>query len=325
MRERTLLVGSITVVAAAVGFAMLGPLARFAYDAGMEPFSFVAWRAAFGTLIVAIYAALRISRGRRFVAPWRLPGRQGWFLALAALTAITLNVASFIAFGRTTIALVLLGFYTYPAFVAAIAVARGDERLDAIRATALVVSLAGMVLVVAGGLDPSGPVRADALGIALALVAALSQTVFVTISRHGYSSMPTDQAMGWMLAATMVSSAAIALGTGAAAQLVLPLTSGQALAIAAVAGLFGAGIPSLFFLTGIRTIGGTRTGILMLFEPLGGVLLAALLLDERLQPIQAVGGAAILGAALLLQRSAADVEPAPTMRAGPGVVPGAER
>jgi drug/metabolite transporter (DMT)-like permease len=137
--------------------------------------------------------------------------------------------------------------------------------------------------------------------------------------------MPTDQAMGWMLAATMVSSAAIALGTGAAAQLVLPLTSGQALAIAAVAGLFGAGIPSLFFLTGIRTIGGTRTGILMLFEPLGGVLLAALLLDERLQPIQAVGGAAILGAALLLQRSAADVEPAPAMQAGPGVVPGAER
>src|SRR5512134_1930959 len=109
MRERTLLVGSITVVAAAGGFAMLGPLARFAYDAGMEPFSFVAWRAAFGTLIVAIYAALRISRGRRFVAPWRLPARQGWLLALAALTAITLNVASFIAFGRTTIALVLLG------------------------------------------------------------------------------------------------------------------------------------------------------------------------------------------------------------------------
>lgn len=325
MRGRTLLVGSLTVVAAAVGFGMLGPLARFAYDVGMEPFSFVAWRAAFGTLIVAFYAALRISRGRRFVAPWRLAGRQGLLLGLAALMGITLNVASFIAFGRTTIALVLLGFYTYPAFVAGVAAVRGDERLDTIRTTALVVSLAGMVLVVAGGLDPAGPVRADALGIVLALVAALSQTVFVTVSRHGYSSMPTDQAMGWMLAATMASSAAIAVATGSAAQLLLPVTSAQALAIAAVAGLFGAGIPSLFFLAGIRTIGGTRTGILMLFEPLVGVLLAALLLDERIAPIQVVGGAAILGAALLLQRSAADVEPAPGLPTGPGFVPGAER
>jgi DME family drug/metabolite transporter len=323
MRERSLLVGSITVVVAAVGFAMLGPLARFAYDAGLEPFSFVAWRAAFGTLVVTVYAAWRISRGRRFVAPWRLPDRQGQMLAIASLMGIALNVATFIAFGRTTVALVLLGFYTYPAFVAAVAVARRHEPLDSIRATALVISLGGMVLVVAGGLDPSGPVRADALGIGLSLVAALSQTVFVTISRTGYSSMPTEQAMGWLLAATMVVSGIIALVTGSGAQLALPAASGEALAIAALAGILGAGIPSLLFLTGIRTIGGTRTGILMLFEPVVGVLLAAALLDQRIQPIQAVGGAAILAAALLLQRSAA--RPASIVRGRAGVVPGTER
>ena len=43
----------------------------------------------------------------------------------------------------------------------------------------------------------------------------------------------------------------------------------------------------------------------MLFEPVVGVALAALLLDERLAPIQVAGGLAILGAALILQRSAA--------------------
>ena len=43
----------------------------------------------------------------------------------------------------------------------------------------------------------------------------------------------------------------------------------------------------------------------MLFEPVVGVALAAILLDERLAPIQVAGGLAILGAALILQRSAA--------------------
>jgi hypothetical protein len=58
------------------------------------------------------------------------------------------------------------------------------------------------------------------------------------------------------------------------------------------------------FLTGIRRIGGTRAGILMLFEPVVGVALAAALLDEHLAPIQVVGGLCVLGAALILQRSA---------------------
>jgi drug/metabolite transporter (DMT)-like permease len=70
-------------------------------------------------------------------------------------------------------------------------------------------------------------------------------------------------------------------------------------------GLFAAAIPSIMFLTGIRLVGGTRAGILMLFEPVVGVALAALLLDEHLAPIQVLGGIAILAAALILQRSAA--------------------
>jgi drug/metabolite transporter (DMT)-like permease len=47
----------------------------------------------------------------------------------------------------------------------------------------------------------------------------------------------------------------------------------------------------------------------MLIEPLVGVTLAAVLLHEALVPIQVLGGAAILAAALLLQREAPTVEP----------------
>lgn len=306
MRERPVLIGSLTVIAAAAGFGLLGPLARFAYDAGLGPISFVAWRAGIGTLVVAGYAAWRIRHGRALVLPWRIPVRQRPALAVAGLMGLILNVAMFFAFERSTIAIVLLAFYTYPALVAVVAVARGHERLDTVRVMALVMALGGMVLVVLGGLDPAAGVRVDLIGIGLALLAALSQTTFVTISRAGYASMPTEQVMAWILGISVVSSVVLAAATGEATELARPLQSGTALWLAIIAGALGAGIPGILFLTGIRTIGGTRTGILMLFEPIVGVALAAALLDERIVPIQALGGVAILGAAILLQRSAPD-------------------
>ena len=60
-------------------------------------------------------------------------------------------------------------------------------------------------------------------------------------------------------------------------------------------------------IAGIRAIGGLRAGILMLFEPVVGVALAAWLLSEDLAPIQVLGAVAILGAAVILQRTARPV------------------
>jgi len=58
----------------------------------------------------------------------------------------------------------------------------------------------------------------------------------------------------------------------------------------------------------------------MLFEPLVGVTLAALLLHETLLPIQVAGGAAILAAAVVLQRTAP-----PGERIEPAGLPSVER
>jgi drug/metabolite transporter (DMT)-like permease len=92
----------------------------------------------------------------------------------------------------------------------------------------------------------------------------------------------------------------------------------------AFTGIAAAAMPSLGFLTGIRLIGGTRAGILMLLEPVVGVALAAWLLAEGLEWIQVLGATAILGAALLLQRSTrrGAVVPAGDDSKAPVIVPG---
>lgn len=308
MRDRRFLPGSLALILAASGFGLLGPVARLAYETGIEPMAFVAWRALFGLIAVGVIVALQSRRGSALANPLRQPRGDVIGLAIVAVAGLALNLATFIAFDLTTIALVLLAFYTYPALVAVVALALGHERLDRTRLVALVLAIGGMVLVVAGGPGPAdGGKPFNPIGVGLGLVAAVSQTVFITVSRGRFAGIPSVQAMGWVIFLIPVVCIPLALAIGN--DLAVPLREPRALAFAAIAGVAGAGIPSALFLYGVRAIGGTRAGILMLIEPLVGVTLAAVLLHEALVPIQVVGGAAILTAALLLQRQAPTVEP----------------
>jgi drug/metabolite transporter (DMT)-like permease len=312
------LIGFGIVLGAAALFGTLGPLSRFAYDAGMEPAAFVGWRALIGLAGMGAYVAWRVRRGATRLVRWGdLAVRSRAMLLLAAVVGFTLNLCMFIAFDRITVALALLGFYTYPAMVAAANVAMGRERLDQTRGLALGLAILGMIAVVASQLDPTGGIRLDAIGIGLALGAAVSQTVFVVVSRDGYDEVPTEQAMAFVLLVTVLGAVALAVVAGSPTSLTYPLVAPNVLPLLLFTGIFAAAIPSLGFLTGIRAIGGTRAGILMLFEPVVGVALAAWLLGEALVPIQLVGATAILAAALLLHRSASGPDTGrPTI--GPG-------
>jgi drug/metabolite transporter (DMT)-like permease len=303
--DRPPVAGFAIVIVAASLFGTLGPLSRFAYDAGMEPLPFVAWRGLIALIATALFVTWRIRRGSMRLTRWTdLDHGARLSLAVAALMGFTLNLAMFISFDLVTIALALLGFYTYPVIVAGVNVALGRETLDRPRIVALALAIAGMVAVVASQLDPSAGIRFDAIGFGLALAAAVSQAVYVVISKSGYQKVPAAQAMVVVLGTTVVCGFALAIMTGAGAALAYPLGDPSILPLLVFTGLFAAAIPSILFLSGIRLVGGTRAGILMLFEPVVGVALAALLLDEKLAPIQVAGGVAILGAALILQRSA---------------------
>jgi DME family drug/metabolite transporter len=299
--------GFAIVLGAATLFGTLGPLSRFAYDAGMEPVAFVAWRALIGIGGTLAFVVWRLGRGSvRLVHLGALPRRARVTLFVAGLTGFTLNLCMFIAFDRITVALALLGFYTYPALVAIANVALGRERLDTPRLIALGLALLGMVAVVASQLDPNAGIRFDALGFGLALGAAVSQMVFVVISRDGYREVPTEQAMTTVLVISVIGATSLAILSGHADALALPVRQPSILPLLLFTGIFAAAIPSLAFLAGIRAIGGTRAGILMLFEPVVGVVLAAWLLGESLAPIQLAGALAILGAAVILQRGSSE-------------------
>ena len=298
------LAGAGLVALAAACFGTLGPLSRFAGDAGVDSLTLVTWRAALGALVVGAYISFRlVSSGVRPVSFRNLPVRDRWFMLAAAATNMVLNLAAFIAFERITIALTLLVFYLYPAGVALVSTLWFGERLDRVRWTALGVSLGGMALVVAGA-ESLGTV--DPIGIGLAFIAALSQVFYVLAARHGFANVPGPQAAALTMggAATLYLLIAVGVavtGFGSLEALGQPVASSDAIVPVLLAGVIGAGIPTLAFITGIRRLGPSRAAILATLEPVVGVALAAWLLAEQPAAVQVIGGALILGAAVLLQ------------------------
>jgi drug/metabolite transporter, DME family len=300
------LLGAGLVALAAACFGTLGPLSRFANEAGVDALPLVTWRAALGAAVVLVFIGLRrLLRGRP--SGWslrRIPVRDRWFMAAAAAANCALNFAAFVAFERIEIALTLLVFYLYPAGVAIASTLWFGERLDGARWAALGVSLGGMALVMAG----AGPLgELDALGIGLAFAAALCQVFYVLAARHGFAHVPGPQAAAFTMGGASVLYLGLALVLGSAADLVQPVASVAAIWPVVLAGVIGAGVPTLSFILGIRRLGPPRAAIISTLEPVVGVGLAAWLLAEQPTGLQLAGGALILAAAVLLQ-----LRPGPT-------------
>lgn len=289
--------GALLIVIGAVGFGTLGPLARFADDAGVTSLALVTWRAGVGA--VAIVAVLLLRRSAGSYRRWReIPARERWFVAAASASNALLNLGMFIAFLRIGIALSLLIFYIYPAFVALASAAWFGDRLDRIRWAALATSLLGAVLVVAGGGDLG---ELDFFGMGLALMAAFCQTYYALAASHAFRSIPGPQAAAITMGGAATLYLVGALAVGQIADVAVPLSHATALWPVLLAGLLGAAIPTYCFITGIRLIGAPRATILSTLEPVVGVALAALLFSEIPAALQVVGGALIVAAGVLLQ------------------------
>lgn len=287
---------------------MSGPLARFAFDAGFTAVSFATWRAIASALALLVLLALGVLMRRAVLVPWSTMTRLEHIQLVAMgvfVTGTTLGL--FLSMERTTIALTLIVFYTYPTIVAIAAVRIYGETLGSARVGAILMASLGMLILLLSPAFDDGGLRLDAFGVAFALVAAACQAGYALTASRGFASVPALQA------ATLVRT--IAMGfyglllvpfvflLGEGASLIDPVGTAWAWTLILVSGIVGAALPTAMLIAGYRRVGPTRGAVLMLFEPLVGVLLAAVLLSERPTPLQLVGGLLVLAGAALVQLS----------------------
>ena len=123
---------------------------------------------------------------------------------------------------------------------------------------------------------------------------------------RGFRSVPSFQAatlIRWAaLLVYVVLVIPLVVVTGGGPELGSAVTVAEAWTLVLLAASLGAAVPAVALVIGYRRIGSVRGAILMLFEPVVGVALAALLLGERPAPLQLVGGLLVLAGAALAQR-----------------------
>jgi len=204
------------------------------------------------------------------------------YLGLSALKYIPVANATFL-------------FFTYPAWVAVIAAIRRTEPLTSVRLMALGLSLAGITVMIGG----SATVSANPAGILLALGAAVAYSIYIpTMERlqKGFTPLATALlvCLGAMIAFMVLAA------VGGSLTLALPRTAWIAIVVLALVSTVAA---FQLFLGGLAVLGPVRTAIVSSVEPFAAALMGAALLGQPLTVPTFLGGALIISAVVLLQRS----------------------
>lgn len=310
------------MVLAAAAFGTLGPIARAANEVGFSAVSFAVWRAAVSLVALVVLLAVAVRAGWVRPTPWSAVSHleRLQLVAMGAFVGGT-TLTLFAAFERTTIALTLIVLYTFPVIVAIAAVPLYGEHLGWRRSLAIGLAMLGLTMVVISPGAGEADAGLDLLGVLLALGAAGCQAGYALVASRGFASVPPLQAATVLRAfATLMYAVFVVpfvLLIGEASTLSDPLTSGEAWGLVLIAGVLGAALPTAMLVAGYRRVGPTRGAVLMLVEPVTGVLLAALLLAEQPAPSQLLGGLLVLVGAALVQLT-------PSTRPGPKPVATAE-
>jgi drug/metabolite transporter (DMT)-like permease len=283
--------GTLLCLGSGAAFGAMAVFGKLAYGDGATVGTLLAVRfvlaaALFWALVLVGGAAgeLRALAGRDIVVGLAMGG-CGYALQAGCY---------FAALERIDASLLSLLLYTFPAIVAAAAVALGRERMDSRRLAALGLAFGGLALVVAG----AGAGALDPRGAALGLGAAVVYSTYILVS-DGIVARVRPR----VLSALVCTGAAASLTVGSA--LLGELRPGELTAagwgwLACLAVVSTVASISLFF-AGLRRVGPTTASILATVEPLVTVLLAFLVFGETLGVVQVVGGGLVLAAVLVLQ------------------------
>lgn len=295
--RRAVLRATLLVALSACCFGSIGPLTLFALERGVSLQGVQAWRYSTTAVIFLLYGWWRpsvraipaIDDTGRAIAPWYSPrvmliaGGGQVAVATLALTALRWIPAATEAFL----------FYTYPAWVAIITSMRGTEKLDTTRVIALTLALGGIVAMV-GAPDTAS---LHPLGLLCVISAALVYAFYIPV----LGELQRVRAPLDVSRSISVAGALMFLVWALATDTLFAHFDARAIGASVLQGVLSAGA-FLGFLAGLSVLGSVRTAITSTVEPFWTSLLGVVLLSQPIGSGTMLGGAAIMGAVLLLQR-----------------------
>ena len=285
--------------ALAASWGLIAVLAA-SVDLGAEALAF--WRLALAALTLG---AVAVGTGRAsLLAP---QGRLG-ALALLGVVQGAHWLLFFEAVDHGSVALAVLTFYAAPLVIALVAPIVLPERYSPVVLVSCGVGAVGILAIALGGGGTEG--GRSPLAIAAGLGSAVTYAALVILSKRLLATaVPPVTVAFWdcLVGAAAVSPVLLV------AERVVPSGTGE-WAVALTLGIVFTGLSTLVYATLLRHVTAQAAGVLTFLEPVSGVALAWLLLDQRPGTATLVGGALVLAAGIvvvLLEPADASVADAP--------------
>lgn len=281
-RQSAPLAGAALALAAAAAYGVTVVIGHSLSTAGVDGSGALAIRFGLSAVVLAVVQLLR----RRPLTP--PPGERVVAFLLGSVGYALESTFFFLSLGEGTAAAATMLFYSYPAIVAVTELVQGRIRPSLQLAVALAATVVGAIVVTAGD-----EIEISAAGVVYALIAAASFSAYLLVGDA--FAVRTDAVVKamWVSGGASLSLAVRALVIGAE----LPGRSrtvqmlGYGAANAAAFGLMFAAL---------GRIGPTRTAVVLTFELVAAVVLAAIFLDEPIGAAHVVGGIAVLSGAILV-------------------------
>jgi drug/metabolite transporter, DME family len=284
--QRSGQIGVWLVVAAAFQWALLGPVARVAFTEGVPPLTVAFWRAAVAALLFATHATVTRAHALR-------RGDRGSAMGLGVVAVAGLYVSYFESVQRGGAALAAILLYSAPVWVALGAHFVLREQVPFREAAALLLTLAGVVLVALFPAAGNAEVQATPAAIAWGLGSGIAYALYFLVGRSLFTHNAPSRVMAWALATgALVLAPFVQWGA-------LTWRAWGAIAFLATVATYGAYLCNA---NGIRYIGPSRASTIATLEPVLAVVAAFFVWGERLSPVGLLGAAAVIGGVLLAAR-----------------------
>ncbi len=271
--ERRKRLGVLSTMLSSLFLGWAPILGKMAYSGGATAFSVVAFRTAVAALLLWLV----------FLLLWRQEIPLRWSALLGCLGVGAVNglgsLLYYSSLSRLNASRAALLNTLYPLWVVLFLFAAGQP-LTLLTLARLGLSMVGTYLLTRGGQG-----ELDWLGVTLMIAAAAMYGWHLVLGQWVLADVPSRQATLYVVTAM---ACVVGLARGLQGQPVEPITSSGWNAILAL-GLTTA-LSRLAMFAGLQQLGGIETALTSLLELIVSLLLAFLLLGERLTVSQSVGG-----------------------------------
>jgi drug/metabolite transporter (DMT)-like permease len=282
--------GISLVLMGALAIGIMPSAAKIAYQEGANPLSAIMLRNLIGVIGIGGYMLIRRIR---FDIGWQA-------FRFSSLTGVTQSFSSVGIMGSVAyidVSLAVLIIFCFPFWVTIYNHYSGQSRLTPMVLVCFFIALLGLSLALGTRFTSLDPVGLWLAGLGMVSMATMVLIVSHNVARIG--AIPANFYMtGWTSVYFLVI-AAVAPPLGILEPASFPESSRGWIAI------FGTGVSFtlgyVFFFVGAAIIGTTRASILSISEPVMIILVAVMLVDEWLSPVQWLGIMLVIGSLAILE------------------------